>query len=271
MRSSSLSVFAAIATLSSVESRIDDQSGRQQLLAPDTPQEAEVHEYYAPSFGTSFGASDSSQQVSSDLKVPNERWFPFGGGASMYYDESGDSKAPAESQEKKSETATPRPVAFLQQPSKEVHEYYAPGIGGSMPQDQQDQLTKSTSSGSETWYPSPWTSASVHGDEEGLPEQGFHGEDVEHKDGETSTGDWGSEYQHPPEQSGKQQKASEGTTQPPSALLQEPNQNLHEYYAPWFGASDVSEVQESDAKKEGNERWFPFSAASASIRSDDQQ
>lgn len=268
MRSFSLSIFAALATLSRVESRIDGQSERQHMITPDTPQQAtEVHEYYAPWFGAPEGAP---QQVSSDPKVaPNERWFPFGGGASMH-DESGDGKAPMEKQEKISETANPRPAAFLQQPSQEVHEYYAPWFGA--PDVPQNQMTESKSSGSETWFPFSAASASVTGDDDGLPEQGFHGEDVEHEDGKTSTGDWGGEYQHPPEQSSKQQKASEVTTQPPSALLQEPNQKVREYYAPWFGAPDVPQVQQDlDTNKPGNERWFPFAAASSSVLVDDQQ
>lgn len=266
MRSSSLSVFAALSTLSSVESRIDGQL--QHLMAPDTPQqEREVHEYYAPWFGA---PEDTRQPVSSDSKVtPNERWFPLGGGASMY-DESGDDKALMEKQEKKSEMAIPRPAAFLQQPSQEVHEYYAPWFGtAAIPQDQQ---TNTKSSGSETWFPFSAASASVTGDDDGLPEQGFHGEDVEHKDGKTSTGDWGGEYQHPPEQSSKQPEASDVTTQPPSALLQERSQNVREYFAPWFGASDVPQVQQDlDTKETGNERWFPFAAASSSMFVDDKQ
>lgn len=262
MRSSS--VLVALATLSGVESRIEDQLERQHVIAPDTP--TEVHEYYAPGIG---GSPDvTQQQVSSDSKTPNDTWFPFGGGASNYY-ESGDSKAPVENQEKVPEVAISRPTAFLQQPSQEVHEYYAPWFGAP---DNQVQLPESKSSGSETWFPFSAASASVKGDDAGLPEQGFHGEDVEHKDGETQTGDWGGEYQHPPEKSNEQQKASEATTQPPSAFLQEPTQEVHEYYAPWFGSPDVSQVQqESDAKGRGNERWFPFAAGSAPVFNEDQQ
>lgn len=263
MRSSS--VLVALVTLTGVESRIEEQLERQHMIAPDSP--TEVHEYYAPGIGVS--APDASQQqVSSDSDTPNERWFPFGGGASNYY-ESGDSKAPVENQEKAPEAAPPRPTAFLQQPSQEVHEYYAPWFGAP---DQQAQTTESKSSGSETWFPIPASSASIRGDDAGLPEQGFHGEDVEHKDGETQTGDWGGEYKHPPEQSNKQQKASEATTQPPSAFMQEPTQQEHEYYAPWFGSPDVPQVQQdADTKDRGNARWFPFSAASASVFNEDKQ
>lgn len=262
MRSSS--VLVALATLSGVESRIEDQLERQHVIAPDAP--TEVHEYYAPGIG---GSPDvTQQQVSSDSKAPNERWFPFGGSASVY-DESGDSKAPVENPEKAPEAAISRPTAFLQQPSQEVHEYYAPTLMGA---GTQVQLPDSKSSGSETWFPFSAASASVKGDDAGLPEQGFHGEDVEHKDGETQTGDWGGEYQHPPEQSSEQKKASEATTHPPSAFLQEPTQEVHEYYAPWFGAPDVPQVQqESDAKGRGNERWFPFAAASNLVFNEDQQ
>jgi len=261
MRSSS--VLLALATLSGVESRIEDQLERQHVIAPDTP--TEVHEYYAPGIGGSPDATQ--QQVSSDSKeVPNETWFPFGGGASNIY-ESGDSKAPVETQEKVPEPVISRPTAFLQQPSQEVHEYYAPWFGSPDPQ---VPLPESKSTGNEAWFPFSAASASVKGDDAGLPEQGFHGEDVEHKDGETQTGDWGGEYEHPPEQSNK--KASEEKTQPKSAFLQEPTQEVHEYYAPWFGSPDVPQVQqESDAKKQGNEAWFPFAAASASVYNDDQQ
>ena len=261
MRSSS--VLVALATLSGVESRIEDRLERQHIIAPDSP--TEVHEYYAPGFGGSATPEATQQQVSSDSKVPNERWFPFGGEGSNYY-ESGDTKAPAENQGKVTETAA-RPKSFLQQPSQDVHEYYAPWFGA--PEPAQDQVTNTKSSGSETWFPFSAASASFKGDDDaGLPEQGFHGEDVEHKDGKTQTGDWGGEYQHSPEQS--KEKASEATAQPPSALLQEPSQEVHEYYAPWFGAPDVPEVhQESDSKEQGNERWFPFAAASAGVFNED--
>jgi len=263
MRSSS--VLVALATLSGVESRIENQLERQHVIAPDSP--TEEHEYYAPGIG---GSPDVTQQpVSSDSKAPSESWFPFPGAASSY-DESADSKAPVENQQKVSETAISRPTAFLQQPSQEVHEYYAPGFGGSFGASD-TQVPESKSSGSETWFPFSAASASVKGDDAGLPEQGFHGEDVEHKDGETQTGDWGGEYKHAPEQSNEQKKASEATTQPPSAFLQEPNQEVHEYYAPWFGSPDVAQVQqESDAKGRGNERWFPFAAAS-NVLNEDQQ
>lgn len=260
MRSSS--VLVALVTLSGVESRIEDQLERQHVIAPDTP--TEVHEYYAPGIG---GSPDVTQQQASSDSKANTRWFPFGGEASNYYDDSGESKAPVENLEKVPEAAASRPTAFLQQPSQEVHEYYAPTLfgGGNIPV----QVPDTKSSGSETWFPFSAASASVKGDDAGLPEQGFHGEDVEHKDGETQTGDWGGEYQHPPEQS---KKESEATTHPPSAFLQEPTQEVHEYYAPWFGAPDVSQVQQaSDAKESGNERWFPFAAASAPVFNEDQQ
>lgn len=258
MRSSS--VLVALATLSGVESRIEDQLERQHIIAPDSP--TEVHEYYAPGFGGSAPADSTQQQVSSDSKVPNDRWFPFGGESSNYY-ESGDAPALTENKEKVTETA-PRATAFLQQPSQDVHEYYAPWFGAP---DVQDQVTNTKSSGSETWFPFSAASASVKGDDAGLPEQGFHGEDVEHKDGKTQTGDWGGEYQHAPEQS--KEKAPEATTQPPAAFLQEP---VREYYAPWFGSPDVPQVQQDSApKEEGNERWFPFAAASAPVFNEDTQ
>jgi len=262
MRSSS--VLIALATLSGVESRIEDQLERQHVIAPDSP--AETHEYYAPGIGGSASPDASQQQVSSDSKVPNDRWFPFGGEGSNYY-ESGDGKTPAENQGKGTEPS-PRPTAFLQQPSQDVHEYYAPWFGA--PDNVQDPVTNTRSSGSESWFPFSAASASFKGDDAGLPEQGFHGEDVEHKDGETQTGDWGGEYQHPPAQS--KETAPKATTQPPSAFLQEPTQEVHEYYAPWFGSPDVIQVQqESDSKERGNQRWFPFAAASAPVFNEDTQ
>jgi len=258
MRSSSLSVFVALAALSSVESRIE-----QHVIAPDTPQQApEVHVVQG-AFAAGFGAAAVPQLQQETKEAGNERWFPFGGGASMY-DDSGDNKA-VENQAKKPEAPISRPTAFLQQPAQEVQGAFAAGFGDvRIPQ---DQLVKSKSSGSETWFPFSAASASVTGDEEGLPEQGFHGEDVEHKDGETSTGDWGGEYGHAPEQSSKQEK--EVTTQPPTALLQEPSQEVQGAFAAGFGAAAPQLQQET--KEPGNERWFPFAAASSSMFTDDKQ
>jgi len=47
-----------------------------------------------------------------------------------------------------------------------------------------------------------------------LPSQGFEGEGVKHKDGETHTDDWGKEYKHKPKPSAPQEEDMQGGASP---------------------------------------------------------